>query len=285
MTNPADQSTGPGGWDVMTASTRGAAHEATGRPNQDAQGWRILDPGRQLVIGAVADGHGHSRHFRSERGSRLAVEQGCEAGAAFATTLGGLIDADEVAAAARAALVPRVVETWSRAVAEDYGRAPFSAEEEATRVMYDDEAVIAYGSTLLLLVLGPRWAVVAQIGDGDVVLLHADGGVEAPVPEDPSLDGHYTTSLCQSGAADSFRVAVIDRSETPILGLLAATDGFGNAQAAEPWQEAVGTDLSDMLRSKGAGWVRDRLGSWTEQCASSEGSGDDTTVLLAVADQ
>ncbi|MGI0156753.1 MAG: protein phosphatase 2C domain-containing protein, partial [Thermoplasmata archaeon] len=221
----------------MTASTRGAAHEATDRPNQDAQGWRVLDPARRLVIGAVADGHGHSRHFRSEQGARLAVEQGCDAAAAVVGTFDGLEADNQVAGAVRAELVDRVVDRWSRAVAEDHDRRPFNPEEEAVRAMYDDEVAIAYGSTLLLLVLLPRWVVVAQIGDGDVVALHADGSVAVPVTVDPSLDGHYTTSLCQPGAADSFRVAVLDRSETPVLGMLAATDGFGNAQAAEPWQD------------------------------------------------
>ncbi len=65
---------------------------------------------------------------------------------------------------------------------------------------------------------GALGAVVAQIGDGDVVALTADGGVAAPVPDDPELDGHYTTSLCQPSALGSFRVAVIDQATSPLLG-------------------------------------------------------------------
>lgn len=270
-------------WTVLVSSARGAAHGATGLPNQDASAWRVLEGlGPPLAVAAIADGHGHPRHFRAERGALLAVEQACAGVERLAAQLPVGRSGGALAAFARETLVPSVVEAWRRAVAADLAASAFTPDEEAIRAQAADEPVIAYGATLLLTALSERWVLVAQIGDGDVVALLADGRVETPVPADPTLDGHYTTSLCQAAAIDSFRIAVIDRSTSPLLALLLATDGFGNAQASDPWPPAVGADLISMLRTDGVEWVRGQLPIWTERCASTAGSGDDTTVVLAV---
>ena len=53
-------------WQVITGSTRGAAHRTSGLPNQDAVANQD-GPGGAVVV-AIADGHGHIRHFRSAEG-------------------------------------------------------------------------------------------------------------------------------------------------------------------------------------------------------------------------
>jgi hypothetical protein len=268
-------------WTVLASSARGAAHHASGVPNQDAHG-SVVAAGAGAVVVAVADGHGHSRHFRAGRGADLAVAVACWCAAEQCPPLEALGSGAGREAYARSTLVPSIVGTWRDAVAADQAEFPFTADEEAIRVRAHDDPVTAYGSTLLLAVLAEHWVLVVQIGDGDVVALRADGVVEAPVPGDPTLDGRYTTSLCQESAIGSFRVAAIDQSATPLLALMVATDGFGNAQVADPWPAAVGSDLVSMLRAHGSPWVQDQLPGWVQRCASSEGSGDDTTVVLAV---
>ena len=59
-------------WQVITGSARGAAHRASGLPNQDAV---ASQDGPGGVVVAIADGHGHIRHFRSADGAALAVER------------------------------------------------------------------------------------------------------------------------------------------------------------------------------------------------------------------
>jgi hypothetical protein len=268
-------------WTVLASSARGAAHDATGLPNQDAQDSAVaVDAG--AVIVAVADGHGHLRHFRAGRGAELAVAVACRCAAEQGRALEDLGSNAEREAYATRTLVPAIVGAWLDAVAADRTESPFTPEEDAVGVSNHDDPVIAYGATLLLAVLAEHWVLAAQIGDGDVVALRADGAVEVPVPGDPTLDGHYTTSLCQESAVRSFRVVVIDQVATPLLALMVATDGFANAQASDPWPPAVGADIVSMLRSQGSAWVGDQLPSWVERCASKEGSGDDTTVVLAV---
>jgi hypothetical protein len=268
-------------WAVFAASARGVAHDAAGLPNQDAQA-SVSVAEVPVVVAAVADGHGHFRHFRARRGAELAVAVACRCAKGLGPQFEALGAPGERAALARSTLVPAVVEAWRDAVAADHAESPFTLEEDAVRIVAADDPVIAYGTTLLLAVLAEHWVLVAQIGDGDVIALRADGEVVVPVPGDPTLDGQYTTSLCQESAVRSFRVAVIDQSATPLLALLVATDGFGNAQASDPWPPAVGADIVSMLRSYGSAWVGEQLPAWTEQCASKEGSGDDTTVVLAV---
>ena len=69
-------------WHAIVGSARGAAHHLRGLPNQDAAACQD-GPGGSIIV-AIADGHGHSRHFRSAEGSALAVDVGCLAAARLA---------------------------------------------------------------------------------------------------------------------------------------------------------------------------------------------------------
>jgi hypothetical protein len=237
-----------------------------------------LPPG--AVVVAVSDGHGSRRHFRSDRGSRLAVRAACTCSVEHAEDLGRLGGARELEAFTTAVLLPAVVERWTSDVAADVERDPFTPAEDRFRANDRDAPAVAYGATLLMAVAWRHWALLAQIGDGDIVALGPGGRVSYPVPADPILDGIRTTSLCQRNAVDAFRVGVIDRSLTDLAGVLLATDGFGNAQAADPWAPAVGRDLVEMVQTRGADWVAAQLPEWVALCASAEGSADDTTVAL-----
>jgi hypothetical protein len=250
-------------------------------PNQDAVAAYPI--GSYGAVAAVADGHGHRRHFRSSRGSRLAVAVACEA----AQDLAGRIDrcpaAGQVEDETRAVLVPAITGRWRAAVSHDLDGEPFTPAQEASRAATGDDAVIAYGSTLLLAVVWRQWLVLAQIGDGDIVAVRPDGGVLLPVPDDPSLDGWQTTSLCEPRAVDEFRAAVVDLSSTALLGVMLATDGYGNAQLADQWTEVFSQDLAELVATCDPESLADQLPVWAGRCASGEGSGDDTTIALLLA--
>jgi hypothetical protein len=267
----------PAPWQVLINSTRGVHHVERGVENQDAWSYGATPAGATVV--AVADGHGHPRHFRSARGSALAVAVARDAALAWAEDLDPRFPSCELLDALRFDLVPSIWDRWRAAVHADLAGEPFTAGE---RRYGDDEGVVAYGTTLLLALVVRRRILLAQIGDGDVVVVAPDGTTSGPLPAGPELDGLHTTSLCQADALDVFRVAVIDLDAAPVGLVLLATDGYGNAQVADPWQPAVGIDLAGMTAGRGIGWLADRLPLWVERCASSEGSGDDTTVALLV---
>jgi hypothetical protein len=267
-------------WLALTASQRGAAHEAMDLPNQDAVATHQIQP--DVLVAAVADGHGHWRHFRSARGSQLAVAVACEAAGELAARLDEFESARQIESEALHKLVPAITGRWREAVREDAAADPFTAQEEAARVGGDD-ALIAYGSTLLLAIAGRRWLILVQIGDGDILGIQPDGRPLLPVPSDPSLDGRQTTSLCGPRAEDQFRAAVMDASTTPLLGVLLATDGYGNAQVADPWAGAVSADLAELISDRTPEWLAGQLPLWASRCASADGSADDTTIALLIA--
>jgi hypothetical protein len=266
-------------WLALTASQVGAAHQATGLPNQDAVTARQVRP--DVLVAAVADGHGHRRHFRSARGSQLAVTIACEAARELAARLDGCQTAAPIESEALGTLVPAIAGEWRDAVREDVAADPFTSREEASRG--GDDPLIAYGSTLLLAIAGRRWLVLVQIGDGDIMGIQPDGRPLLPVPRDPSLDGQQTTSLCGARAEDEFRVAVVDTSTTPLLGVILATDGYGNAQVADPWADAVSADLAELINDRPPEWLAGQLPLWASRCASADGSADDTTIALLIA--
>ncbi len=178
--------------------------------------------------------------------------------------------------------MPAVVSRWREAVLADVKADPFTQAEQAQRHSGDD-ATIAYGSTLLLCMVLHDWLILAQIGDGDVIGVRADGRAVEPVPADPQLDGLVTTSLCGSDPRADFRVAAVDAAQNQLRAVLLATDGYGNAQVVDEWPKAFSEDLAWMLRDRDAGWLASQLPSWAARCASSDGSADDTTVALLIS--
>jgi serine/threonine protein phosphatase PrpC len=264
-------------WQVITGSARGAAHRASGLPNQDAVASQGAPGG---VVAAIADGHGHIRHFRSADGAALAVDVACRLASRTAAGLAAEATGEEQAARAGQDLARAVVADWRSAVAGQLEVRPYTAEEQSILDLAADTPVIPYGATLLVAVIAGRWLVCAQIGDGDMLAVRPDGSSFSPVAGDDRLDGRRTTSLCQPDALASFRTSAHDLSRVSLTALLLATDGYGNALADEPWQPGVGRDLAGLAAGHDHHWFGREVPGWTQRCASAEGSGDDTTIAL-----
>jgi hypothetical protein len=264
-------------WQVITTSARGSAHRASGAPNQDAA---ASQDGPGGVVAAIADGHGHIRHFRSADGAALAVEIACQVASRATAGLAADAAGDEEAALAGQEVARAALDGWRSAVAGQLGVRPYTKEEQFVLSLADDSPLIPYGSTLLVAVITGRWLVCAQIGDGDMLAVRPDGSVFSPVAGDDRLDGRRTTSLCQPDALASFRTSAHDLSQVPLAALLLATDGYGNAQADEPWQPSVARDLAELAASHDRRWFEQEVPGWAQRCASAEGSGDDATIAL-----
>jgi len=269
-----------GRWHVSAGNARGAVHRSAGRANQDSVAHRAGTTRSGETAIAVADGHGHSRHFRSATGSALAVTVGCRVGSRLAASLAGPVGSRRVEAAVRSELPQTVVREWRAAVAEHLTAHPYTADEQAALDSAGDGPEIPYGSTLLLAVTWSHWLACAQIGDGDMLAVCPDGRSFAPVPPGVLPVGHRTTSLCQPDALDAFRVGVRDLDEDEVLALLLATDGYGNSQVADPWQPEVGRDLARLAAERDHHWFARQVPRWAQRCASADGSGDDTTIAL-----
>ena len=190
-----------GGWlQPRCCTVIGAAHRRREQPCQDASlavGLRA-DDGSTLQLMAVADGHGNRRHWLSGTGSQLACHAAERAvRQALATT--PLTAIERWRQLLRQDLPEAIVQDWLAATAADWATRPESSEQPFSP--------LAYGSTLGLVLLAPRWWGCTGLGDWDLVRIAADGGgelvsEEAATGADGTLrSGEATASLCLPGAA------------------------------------------------------------------------------------
>jgi len=168
----------------------------------------------------------------------------------------------------------RVTESWLVRVQED---AKSRLGESYTAV--DPEATIRrYGTTLLVTRVSPRWIMLAQIGDGDILFLSLDDRIVYPLETENALVGLSTYSLASRNAISLWKTAVLPR-EGGLL--LLATDGlsdsFGGSDHPE-FQRFV-RSLRQRIGEYGIGKVAHSLPTWLSQY-SDQGSGDDVTLVL-----
>jgi len=264
-------------WGVRGSSTRGASHLRTGLPNQDSIGTWWDEP-RSRAIVVVSDGHGSARHFRSDTGSRLAVE------AAMSVLREVSLPLSEAEAHA---LSSPIVLAWRTSVKAHLAEHPFEAadwqhvpdaELEQVQAALAENPVVAYGATLLTVLAAGADLLFLQLGDGDILCVGDDGTATRPMNEDSRLIANQTTSLCKNEAPENFRHAQIhaDGDTLPTL-ILLSSDGYSNSFSTDADFLQVGSDYLNLLRQFGAEKVEAQLEHILSE-ASRKGSGDDITL-------
>lgn len=259
-------------WGVAAATTIGSFHVREHLPHQDSVATWARPDGRCAAV-VVADGHGHRAHFRSDVGADLAtsltldlLRRALETGPTPAP------DPVEVAVEAIAA--------WRVAVLDHVDAHPLRSDASPRGPL------VPYGTTLLAVALTPTHLLALQVGDGDVVVVRPDGSARRPVPDDPSLDGVRTTSLCQPDPVAALRTARLDLAEHPVALAYAATDGLGKARVDRgplagddaTWWAETGRELAATAEAGGLDAVRARLPREVREPA--EIGGDDTTIAV-----
>src|SRR5580693_3609293 len=146
-------------WKVAHACVRGSSHQRSGLPNQDAVQCTVT-PGAQgtVAVAVVSDGHGSSRHFRSQIGSSLAVSTVAGALQDFLSARNGKNGSPSLDPAEVPDLERKLVEGWMASVHSDLEHNPFTqAELDAVekedgvegRRSVEGSPELAYGATLL----------------------------------------------------------------------------------------------------------------------------------------
>jgi hypothetical protein len=280
-------------WRAIGQSVRGAAHLRTGLPNQDAIRWLPASGVGPPLILAVSDGHGSAKYFRSHIGSEQAVE-------AVAWMIQDLLDGQpdpaNLSAIKRTAedRLPReIVRRWEEAVAEHVKQSPLTPDELGTleqqkgvvaRQAVADNPSLAYGATVLAVLVAETFILYLQLGDGDILTVDKDGQVSRPLERDARLLANQTTSLCSTDAWRDVQVRFQALVDPPPVLILLATDGYANSFVNEAAFLQVGTDILEMIRADGLEAVRGSLETWLSE-ASQAGSGDDITLgILCRAD-
>lgn len=265
-------------WTTLSGSSIGSVHVRDHLPLQDAVlTW--TDPEQGYAVAAVADGHGHHAHFRSDTGAAMAVVSAVEE---LRRILPAVAQAGRDRDAAWGLLhgaAAGMVDTWTAKIRHHAEANPFTEAELEVSAAADP--LRPYGSTILAAAALPGLVLFLQIGDGDTVLVTSAGEAARPLPEDGDLDGVHTSSLCQPRPLDALRIAVLDVAERDVGLVYLTTDGFGRPRVdASGWWRETGEQLLGFCRSHGLGWVRDQLPDWLAEPAKV--GGDDTTMALLV---
>ena len=195
-------------------SIRGGSHLERGTPCQDCS-QHVCN--RRYAMAIVSDGHGSARHFRSDVGSKAAVE--VTAGIIEECMgLGGFMDDLRLEPErTMRRITDSIITRWSGFVLEYDDEHPLGDDEK--RMI--DEAGISegetdkarlvkrYGCTLIGCLLSDEAMFAFQIGDGALVAVNDEGEEDMPMPSDEDCFLNRTTSMCGSDASIKFRHLVV----------------------------------------------------------------------------
>lgn len=249
-------------WRSATASSRGATHVEIGLANEDHARTADRDG---VVVAAVADGHGAARFPRAARAARCATRA--------ATDVLPALLADGATDAAVAAVPEALVTRWRELV---------DADRLARPTLDDGDRAVRrhYGTTLLAAAAVGDRLVLAQLGDGDVLLVDEDG-VRSPVPAPEWRTVLRSTDTMVASDADArVRVVTVALDEGRPRVVLLASDGLEAAVSGSRWREDLGVAVLAELRDAGAAGLDDVVATWCERWAAT--GGDDATVALLV---
>ena len=260
--------------EIFGKSVRGASHKRAGKECQDSIGYRKIPYCGSYVL-AAADGHGSESCPFSKSGSQIAVDVFCKVMAEYCFAYRAnpeslftfLIREGETKAA------QAIDMEWKERVLKTH------ADEGRDAPISDAEIYRQYGSTLVGLLVTPRFIFGLQIGDGDVVFLN-DSDWEPVISADKML-GVETHSLSQPHAWKK-SVSVTKRrdvTEGAPYAFMLSTDGFFNSYASEEEYKKSCLEYFSMIKEHGTGEVEKHLEAWLDE-TSAMGCGDDISVLF-----
>jgi len=261
--------------DMAYSSVRGNLHVIRELPNQDAIDVREL--GDELII-SLADGHGSNACFRSDLGSKMAVEI---ANDLITEKMDLITETPEKSKEICEELCKTIAESWSKATLRHLGENAFSDSEvddlsEEKRKTLGKNALIAYGTTLMTVILSKNNIIVMNIGDAELLLKYKNKPDVMVLNQDKRV-GNETESLALPFAHRYYTVDIYEIDE--IEALLATTDGYPNSFKQEEGFIKVIDDLLSITKSHGIAAIQDNFETWLTD-TSTEGSGDDITACF-----
>ena len=203
----------------------GASHITSGTVCQDSSVFRVYE---NYSIAIVADGHGSKKHFRSDKGSEMAVKAALDTVEEFyknpdAFEESFLSDPDGIIKK----IEKNIISRWNRLVIHHYTRNPYTdkekekfTEKEFRRIKVES----VYGTTLIVAVMGRKFTFGTQIGDGSLVLICEDAAAEMPIAYEENAPANVTASMCNSQAINYFH-SFYSVDEKPIA-VFVSTDGL-----------------------------------------------------------
>ncbi len=274
-------------WRIVAQTVTGAAHDRAALPNQDAHGWFPEAGAGPPAILAVADGHGSAKSFRSDIGSQEAVAAALERlGALLQGQAPEVNSLSSVKRVAEEHLPQSLVQAWRERVEAHLARHPIAEADwdrlvqkdgPAARSLVAQEPLLAYGATILAVLVTEDFILYLQLGDGDILVVAEDGATTRPFARDERLIANETTSLCSRDAWREVRVRLVPLAHNPPAMILISTDGYANSFRSEEDFLRLGPDYLHLVRAEGLERVAQDLRGFLDD-ASRKGSGDDITL-------
>jgi serine/threonine protein phosphatase PrpC len=197
-------------WQVISAAVQGLSHQKQGLPCQDALKVHSL-PGGTLLV-ALADGAGSAIH--AELGAQAAVQ----------ASVDWLLTHFESSQ-------PTECCEWTEMIWETFQNARIALEQLAEE---RNEPIRSFATTLTCLVATSEQLVVGQLGDGAVVKVDKNGGVETVTNLQRGEYANETNFLTQEQALDLVAIQVIDEQ---VQALAVMSDGLTRLALKRPNNE------------------------------------------------
>lgn len=213
-------------------SVKGASHEKTGLVCQDSSAYKVCD---DYAVCVVADGHGSKKHFRSNLGSKFAVE-------ATISTIDRFYadkeDFEENLPKNYKRIIKniqkQIITDWNDLVRDHLAANPVTDEEKSKFTDEEFEAIPPesyYGTTLIVGVAGKNFTFGVQIGDGTLVAIFDDGKAVMPMEYNEAAPANVTASMCNSNAASMFSGFYRDKQK--LIAMFTSTDGLYTSFGSE----------------------------------------------------
>jgi hypothetical protein len=271
-------------WHIISESVRGASHDRLELPNQDAIARSPESDDSLPLILAVSDGHGGAKYFRSAQGAKFAVAAAIEIFSNFQKSAAELSNSLWV----KEDLHKNLVDTWRSKVKAHHSDEPFTNEElsllaekegSVAQQTVKNNPVLAYGATILAVMISESCITYLQLGDGDILTVSEQGNTGRAFPVLSKHFANETTSLCSVVDWNDFQFHIDEFSSSSALPalILLSTDGYKNSFSSNEGFCKVGSDLFEMIRSDKVEEIKSDLPGWLEE-TTQLGSGDDITL-------
>ena len=239
------------------AVAMGESHKAKNIPCQDAAG-SYEDSNSGIYIASISDGHGNSRHFMSEFGSKILIDITLKTIKKFITNdackilsveyaASEVLGGDDINVAQQQLngrkneeqnkiivnLISSIISQWNEEIEKDWKQKTLSKvileEKKVPDDAIDDylngvNIEQAYGCTLILFARTKEFWLAFQIGDGVCIAFLENAEVFYPIPADERFTGSKTASICNYDALDNFRYSY-GNTQTPVA-VFVGSDGL-----------------------------------------------------------
>lgn len=213
-------------------SVKGASHEQSGLVCQDSSAHFVCE---DYAVAVVADGHGSKKHFRSNMGSKFAVEATLDTIANFYKNSEDF----ETQFPANHKFITKKIEkqiiaNWNTKVNDHLKNNPVTEDEKSKFTDEEFEQIAAesyYGTTLIAAVACKGFTFGLQIGDGSLVAVFEDGEAVMPMEYEESAPANITASMCNASAATMFNGFCVENKT--LLAIFASTDGLYTSFGSE----------------------------------------------------